>query len=100
MKPLVSLCLPTYRRERYLGRTIASALAQTESDFEIVVVDDCSPDASAAVVERFADPRVRYVRNRENLGVPENLNRAFSLARGEFLLLLEDHDLLAPAFLA
>ena len=96
--PLVSFCIPTYGRARYLRGTIGSALAQSLPDIEVVVVDDVSPDETAEVVRRIRDPRVRYVRNDQNLGVPDNLNRAFSLARGEFAVLLEDHDLLSPDY--
>jgi glycosyltransferase involved in cell wall biosynthesis len=97
--PHVSLCIPTYNRARFLSETIASALGQTVRDLEVVVVDDNSPDDTGAVVQRCSDPRVRYVRNETNLGVPENLNRAFALGRGEFLVLLEDHDLLDERYL-
>jgi glycosyltransferase involved in cell wall biosynthesis len=97
--PLVSFCVPTYNRVQFLGQTLDSALAQTVSDFEIVVVDDVSPDATPELARRFTDPRIRYSRNDRNLGVPENLNRAFSLARGRYLVLLEDHDLIAPDYL-
>ena len=97
--PLVSICVPTYRRAVFLGRTLASALGQTVKDFEIIVVDDCSPDDTADVVQGFTDVRIRYVLNEKNQGVPENLNRAMSLAKGEFLVLLEDHDLLEPNYL-
>jgi len=78
---------------------LASAIGQTVKDFEIIVVNDCSPDDTAEAVRGFTDPRVRYVLNEKNLGVPENLNRAMSLASGKFLVLLEDHDLLEPTYL-
>jgi glycosyltransferase involved in cell wall biosynthesis len=97
--PLVSFCVPTYGRAAFIGRTLTSALEQTISDFEIVVVNDCSPDDTDQIVRSFRDPRIRYHVNSENLGVPENLNRAMSLARGDHLVLLEDHDLLAPTYL-
>ena len=97
--PLFSFCIPTYRRAAFLGRTLSSALAQTVTDFEIIVVDDCSPDDTAEVVRGFTDPRIRYTLNEKNLGVPENLNRAMSLAKGEYLVLLEDHDLVDPTYL-
>lgn len=96
--PLVSFCIPTFRRARFLGATITSALAQTIHDMEVVVVDDQSPDETAEVVAAIKDPRVRYFRNERNLGVPENLNRALSLARGRYVVLLEDHDLLAATY--
>ena len=97
--PLVSFCVPTYRRAAFISQTLASALAQTVDNIEVVVVDDCSPDNTAEVVKGFSDRRMRYIRNVENLGVPENLNRAMSLADGAYLVLLEDHDLLEPNYL-
>jgi len=97
--PLVSFCVPTYGRASFLGRTLRSALAQTVKDIEIIVVDDCSPDNTAEVVKNFDDKRICYIRNSGNLGVPENLNRAMSLGHGEYLVLLEDHDLLEPTYL-
>jgi glycosyltransferase involved in cell wall biosynthesis len=97
--PLVSFCIPTYGRARYLAGTVASALAQTMSDLEVIIVNDCSPDDTEQVARSIDDPRVRYYLNERNLGVPENLNRAMSYARGEFLVLLEDHDLLDPTYL-
>lgn len=97
--PLVSLCIPTYRRAAFIGETLESALQQTVTDFEVIVVDDASPDNTAEVVASYADSRIQYYRNEHNLGVPENLNYALSLARGEFVMLLEDHDLLVPTYL-
>lgn len=97
--PRVSLCVPTYGRARFLRETVDSALAQTVTSLEVVVVDDCSPDETAEVMARVQDPRVRYVRNAERLGVPGNLNGAIERGRGEYLVLLEDHDLLEPTFL-
>jgi glycosyltransferase involved in cell wall biosynthesis len=93
------LCVPTYGRAHHLGETLRSALAQTISDIEIVVVDDCSPDNTAEVVNGIRDSRVRFIRNEINAGVPENYNRVMNLARGSYLLLLEDHDLLEPTYL-
>ena len=97
--PRVSLCVPTYNRARMLGETIESALEQSFTDFELVIVDDLSPDDTGAVVERYRDPRIRYIRNDVNRGVPENLNRALELGTGEYLVLLEDHDLLDETYL-
>lgn len=97
--PLFSLCTPTYGRGSYIGQTIDSVLKQTIADFEIIVVDDCSPDNTAEVVQSFSDKRIIYLQNDVNLGVPENLNKAMSLAKGQYLILLEDHDLLEPTYL-
>jgi glycosyltransferase involved in cell wall biosynthesis len=60
--PLVSVILPTYNRASLLGRAIRSVLAQTYTNLELIVVDDCSPDATRDVVRSFDDPRLRYLR--------------------------------------
>jgi glycosyltransferase involved in cell wall biosynthesis len=97
--PLVSLFIPTYGRAAFIGQTLESALTQTVNDLEIVVVDDHSPDNTTEVVRSFSDQRIKFTRNNMNLGVPQNLNYAMSLAKGEYLVLLEDHDLLEPDYL-
>lgn len=96
---LVSLCIPTYRRAKHLEQTLRSVLAQTIADLEVLIVDDASPDNTPEIVSRFKDPRIRYTRNEKNLGVPYNYNYAFSLARGEYVALIEDHDILDRRYL-
>jgi glycosyltransferase involved in cell wall biosynthesis len=97
--PAVSVCIPTYRGAAHIAETIESALAQTFADFELVIVDDASPDETREVVARYRDPRVRYVRER-NAGVEENWNRCLRLARGRYFKLLPHDDLIAPDCLA
>lgn len=94
--PLVSIVLPTYKRAQVLPWAIRSVLAQTYANWELIVVDDNSPDDTAAVVASFTDPRIRYVRNDPNLKLPRALNRGFSLARGGFLTWTSDDNLYAP----
>ena len=94
--PCISVCVPTYRGAATLGPAIESVLAQTDSDFELIVIDDGSPDDTRAVVERFADPRLRYVRNARNLGPEGNWNRCLELASGTYFKLLPHDDLLHP----
>lgn len=94
--PLVSIVLPTYKRARVLPHAIRSVLAQTYSNWELVVVDDNSPDDTAQVVAGFTDPSIRYVRNEPNLKLPRALNRGFSLARGDYLTWTSDDNLYAP----
>lgn len=97
--PLVSLCVPAYGRGAFIGETLTAALGQTIRDIEVIVVDDQSPDDTREVVRSIKDERLRYFRNEQNLGVPRNLDRALGYARGRYVLLLEDHDLLAPTYL-
>ena len=97
--PTISICIPTYGRARHISATLESIVSQTRSDFEIVVVDDDSPDGTQEVVQQFRDSRIRFFRNTKNKGVPANYSHALSLARGRFLSLVEDHDILEPEYI-
>lgn len=94
--PRISVCIPTYRGADTIGPAIESVLAQTISDFELIVIDDGSLDATRAIVERFTDPRLLYFRNEHNLGPQGNWNRCLALARGQYFKLLPHDDLLHP----
>ena len=82
--PLLTIAIPTYRGAQVIGDTIRSVLSQTLSDFELIVVDDNSPDATEAVVLAFDDPRIRYLKNPANLGPEGNWNRCLAEARGRY----------------
>lgn len=97
--PKVTVCLPTYNRAAYLGACLDSLLAQTFRDFEVIVSDNCSPDATPEAVAQRPDPRVRYIRNERNLGAFPNMNRCLALARGEYVCVAHDDDLYEPRFL-
>lgn len=94
------MCIPTYRGATFLGRTIESVLAQSLADFELHVIDDNSPDDSAAIVARYADPRIHYRRNAVNLGPAGAWGECLSAARGKYFKLLPHDDLLEPDCLA
>jgi len=93
VEPLVSVVLPTYKRAHLLAQAIRSVLDQTHTHLELIVVDDNSPDDTAAVVQSFDDPRIRYVKNDPNLKLPRALNRGFALARGDYLTWTSDDNL-------
>jgi len=97
--PKISICIPTYRGAGTLGAAIESVLAQTCGDFELIVIDDNSPDETEAVVGRFSDPRLSYLRNPKNLGPEGNWNRCLQVARGRYFKLLPHDDLLHPSCL-
>lgn len=92
-KPLVSIVMPTYKRAYVLPYAIRSVLSQTYPNWELIVVDDNSPDNTSEVVKSFSDPRIHYVRNEPNLKLPRALNRGFSLARGEYLTWTSDDNM-------
>ena len=94
--PLLSFIVLSYNYKNYIGQTIRSILDQTVQDFEIVVVDDASKDASRDVVAAFNDPRIRLLVNEQNLGGAGSYNRAVSAARGEWLVNLDADDWIAP----
>ena len=99
--PVVSIIMPAYNVEPYIGDAIRSALAQTFTDFELIVVDDGSKDGTAQVVKELArqDPRVQLVQQ-ANRGLAGARNSALRAARGEFFALLDSDDLWEPEFLA
>lgn len=84
--PRVSIAMPVYNGERYVSQSLDSLLAQTFTDFELVVVDNCSTDRTEEICRSYVvrDPRVRYVRNEHNIGGPANFRRSFMLCSGEY----------------
>ena len=96
--PKVSILIPVYNREKYIAECIESALAQTFTDFEVVVVDNASDDQTWAICQRFAtqDRRVRAFRNDTNVGPVRNWQRCVEEARGEFSKILFSDDCLEP----
>lgn len=94
--PCVSVCVPTYRGAGYLGKTIESVLAQRFTDYELLILDDNSPDDTRSVVARYSDPRIRYIKNPDNLGPEGNWNRCLQEASGRYFKLLPQDDLLYP----
>src|SRR2546426_3420012 len=82
--PRVSMAVPVYNGERYLGEALDSLLAQTYHDFELIICDNASTDGTGEIARSYAsmDERVRYVRNERNLGLAGNVKRAFQLSSG------------------
>lgn len=94
--PTVSIVLPTYNRETLIGRSIRSVLNQTYRDFELIVVDDGSTDATLGEVSRFHDPRVRAVRIAENRGAGAARNVGIRHAAGRFIAFQDSDDEWVP----
>ncbi|MGK7951571.1 MAG: glycosyltransferase family 2 protein [Xenococcaceae cyanobacterium] len=92
----VSVIIPAYNTEKYIQKAIASVLAQTLKNLEIIVVDDCSTDDTINVVQSFNDPRLRLLLNSQNLGAGGARNRALEAARGKWIAVLDSDDWYAP----
>jgi len=101
--PRVSLVIPAYNRERSLSQTVDSVLRQTRTDWEMILVDDCSTDRTGEVMKeirtRHPDRRIRVIHLPENVGIGAVRNRGVREARGEFIVLLDSDDTIAPRFL-
>jgi hypothetical protein len=92
--PIVSFVVPCYKLAHFLAECVNSILAQTYGDFEVLIMDDCSPDNTAEVASSFSDTRVRYIRNEENLGHLRNYNKGIGLSQGKYIWLISADDYL------
>lgn len=101
MCKLVSIILPIYNGEKYMRESIDSILAQTYTNWELLIIDDGSTDHTAEISDEYMkkDPRIHYYKNAQNMRLPRTLNRGFSLARGAFLTWTSDDNYYYPTAL-
>jgi len=90
---MISIITPVYKAEKYIRQTIESVLAQTYTDWELILVDDCSPDGSADVIRSFDDPRIRLICQQTNTGAAEARNRGIREAKGRYIAFLDADDI-------
>ncbi len=91
MEPQITVLMPTYNGEKYLKDSIASILNQTFKDFELLIINDGSPEKTDKIIESFHDERIRYIKNQTNIGISQSSNLGLSLARGRYIA-RQDHD--------
>lgn len=95
--PKVSVLMPVYRtKETYLREAIESILAQTFTDFEFLILDDCPEDDREDVVKSYQDTRIKYSKNEHNLGISESRNKLITMAEGEYLAVFDHDDISLP----
>jgi glycosyltransferase involved in cell wall biosynthesis len=94
--PTVSVIIPAYNQANFLAEAIQSVLDQTYPDFELIVVNDASPDDTTGVVNQFQDPRVNYLIHEQNRGLPAARNTAMRASTGEIICLLDADDIFHP----
>ena len=94
----VSVVMSVYNSEKYLKSAIESILAQTFSDFELIIINDKSQDSSLAIMKSFQeqDPRVIILNNESNIGLTKSLNRGLSVAHGEYIARMDADDISVP----
>ena len=92
--PRVSIVLPSYNGERYIKESIDSVLNQSFTNWELIVVNDCSEDGTRRIVEEYAqnDSRVTIINNEKNMKLPKSLNIGFEVARGEYFTWTSDDE--------
>ncbi len=96
--PRVSVGIPVFNGEPFITETLDSVVGQTFEDLEIIISDNASTDGTESICQEYAqkDGRIRYVRNRENIGLAKNFQRVVQLARGEYFKLANADDLCGP----
>lgn len=98
-KPKLSVVIPTRNRAALLKRSIGFVLQQTYKDLELIIIDNASSEETKKVVKSFSDVRVTYRRNPKNLGIIGNWNKAIEYAKGTYLNIFHDDDVMYPTFL-
>lgn len=96
--PKISVIIPTYNREKYLGKCIESILNQTLNDFEMIIIDDGSTDNTELLVSSYNDFRIHYIK-RKNHGIGSSRNHGIDIAKGEYITFVDSDDYVAPSFL-
>ena len=94
--PKISALMPVYNAVQYIRVAIKSVLAQTEKDFELLIINDGSTDHTEKIIREYDSPKIVYHANPQNLGIAKTYNRAIQLARGKYLAIVESDDLSHP----
>ena len=95
--PIISVIMPTYNTPvEMLSKAVDSVLGQTYRDFEFIIIDDYSTDASVEYLASLQDERVKVIRNPQNLGITKSLNVALSHAKGRYIARMDSDDICLP----
>ena len=93
--PLISVVIPAYNHEKFIGPAIESVLSQSVDDFELIIIDDGSTDNTATVIKSYKDPRLHYF-HQENQDAYNTINRGLGKARGRYISILNSDDMYRP----
>ena len=95
---LISVVLPTYNGSKYIARAIDSIINQTEADWELIIVNDCSTDNTLEIISNYAnrDKRIKIINNSQNMKLPASLNIGFKQATGKYLTWTSDDNMYKP----
>lgn len=90
--PQVSVIMPVYNSQTFVGEAISSVLSQSYTDFEFLIIDDCSTDESASVIKKYTDKRIRFYQNEKNQGYIKSLNYLLNECKGTFIVRHDNDD--------
>ena len=96
MLPLVSILMPVYKTAPYLREAIDSMLVQTFTDYELIVLNDCSPDNSEEILDTYDDQRIVRYKGDKNVGLSNVLNVGIEMARGKYIARMDSDDISLP----
>jgi teichuronic acid biosynthesis glycosyltransferase TuaG len=98
MKEMVSIITPIYNSEEFIKKTIDSVLSQTYTNWEMIIIDDCSTDNSIEIIENFIDnnTKIKLIESKQNLGAAQARNTALEIANGRFIAFLDSDDIWHP----
>lgn len=92
MDSVVSIIMPSYNTEKYIRDSIDSVIAQTYTNWELIIIDDCSPDNSNEIIESYKDPRIRLLKNERNSGAAVSRNYGLREAKGKYIAFIDSDD--------
>ncbi len=95
--PILSVILPVYNCEKFVSEAVQSVLNQTFSDFELLIIDDCSTDATVSIIQSFSDDRINLICKKKNSGYTDSLNYAISIAKGNYIARMDGDDVCLPS---
>ena len=96
INPKISVLLPVYNCELYIKATIDSVLEQTFSNFELIIIDDCSSDYTVSIIKEFSDKRIYLIEKEKNSGYTDSLNFGISIAKGDYIARMDGDDICLP----
>lgn len=96
MSPLVSILMPIYNTAPYLKEAVDSMLSQTFKDFELIALNDCSPDNAEEILDTYDDPRIVRYKGEKNVGLSNVLNIGIEMARGKYIARMDSDDISLP----
>ena len=96
MPPVVSILMPVYKTAPYLREAMDSILSQTFSDFELIILNDCSPDNADEILDTYLDPRIVRYKGEKNVGLSNILNVGIGMAQGKYIARMDSDDVSLP----